>query len=473
MIIRISLFLRLALPLCLLITPAAATDVDFLKDVYPLFEKHCNSCHGPKKQKGNLRFDRYEGWFEGEEDFIPVVPGKPELSTVIEFITLDEDDPDLMPKKAAKLSDEDIHTIRTWIEEGAKWEQPPEPEVAPDPLQLPALTPEQLESRARALVALERAGLKASVIAEGRDALEVNLSLMRKEGGDEHVAVLSGLEPVLIWANLSGTSLTDSGLAQLGSFNRLRRLNLSGTAITDAGLRHLAGLGELRSLNLYNTAVTDAGLVHLRGLANLERLYLWGTEVSEAGAQAFRAQRDTIRVNIGTDLVVHEIKAEPPINELCPVKGKPVNPACMSLLDGKKVGLCCGDCKAVFEADPEAYRAKLPGFEKGPINDLCPVSGKQIAEGCTSEYEGKLVGFCCGKCKAEFEKDPNPLLEKLGLVPAPVPQVLNTVCPVGDKPAKPEVTTTYKGRKVAFCCSKCKGAFEADPEMFIGKLDKE
>jgi YHS domain-containing protein len=45
-----------------------------------------------------------------------------------------------------------------------------------------------------------------------------------------------------------------------------------------------------------------------------------------------------------------------------------------------------------------------------------------------------------------------------------------TLCPVtGDKIDK-NVFVEYKGKKVYFCCTMCKGPFEKDPEKYIGKL---
>src|SRR5262245_44984992 len=32
--------------------PAATRDVDFAKDIQPLFQKNCYSCHGPEHQEG-------------------------------------------------------------------------------------------------------------------------------------------------------------------------------------------------------------------------------------------------------------------------------------------------------------------------------------------------------------------------------------------------------------------------------------
>ena len=372
----------------------AAPDVDFLKDVYPIFEAHCIECHGPKKQKGGIRFDRRETLFEGDEDFIPIVPGKPDQSTVIEMITLDEDDPDRMPKKADKLSDEDIATLRTWIEEGAAWEQPPVPEVKADPLALPGLSEEQIVARDGAIAALNGAGMRVHLIAQNRAALEVNLSLLRGAGTDAQVTLLAGLEPVLVWANFAGTRLTDAGLAKLAGFGALRRLNLSGTAITDAGLASLAKMGELRSLNLYGTGVTDAGLKHLAALPSLERLYLWGTAVTPEAAKALQADHPDWLVNSGADLVVTEIATGDTINTECPLTDKPVSAAFVVLVNDQRVGFCCGKCKATFDADPKPYLAKLGLKQAGPVNELCPVSGHAIPACFTSHVGAALAGLC-------------------------------------------------------------------------------
>src|ERR1043165_3022504 len=37
--------------------PAAKVEVDFAKDVKPLFAKYCFKCHGPEKQQSGLRLD--------------------------------------------------------------------------------------------------------------------------------------------------------------------------------------------------------------------------------------------------------------------------------------------------------------------------------------------------------------------------------------------------------------------------------
>jgi YHS domain-containing protein len=50
-------------------------------------------------------------------------------------------------------------------------------------------------------------------------------------------------------------------------------------------------------------------------------------------------------------------------------------------------------------------------------------------------------------------------------------QGLNDMCPVKTgEAAKANITTTYNGKKVAFCCNNCKATFEADPSRFASKI---
>jgi YHS domain-containing protein len=45
-----------------------------------------------------------------------------------------------------------------------------------------------------------------------------------------------------------------------------------------------------------------------------------------------------------------------------------------------------------------------------------------------------------------------------------------TMCPVMEAPIDKSIFVEYKGKKVYFCCSKCKADFEKDPEKYIVKL---
>lgn len=50
-------------------------------------------------------------------------------------------------------------------------------------------------------------------------------------------------------------------------------------------------------------------------------------------------------------------------------------------------------------------------------------------------------------------------------------QAVNSTCPVKQGEAvKPNITSTYKGKTVAFCCNNCKGQFDANPEKFASRI---
>lgn len=55
--------------------------------------------------------------------------------------------------------------------------------------------------------------------------------------------------------------------------------------------------------------------------------------------------------------------------------------------------------------------------------------------------------------------------------PAADQAIVQTTCPVmaGNK-IDPNIYTEYEGKKVYFCCQKCKAAFEANPEKYLDRL---
>src|SRR5687768_1369366 len=64
--------------------PEASTQaVDFGRDIQPLFQKACYSCHGPEKQEGGLRLDLKERALQGGDTGKAVLPGKSHESKLI------------------------------------------------------------------------------------------------------------------------------------------------------------------------------------------------------------------------------------------------------------------------------------------------------------------------------------------------------------------------------------------------------
>jgi len=46
----------------------------------------------------------------------------------------------------------------------------------------------------------------------------------------------------------------------------------------------------------------------------------------------------------------------------------------------------------------------------------------------------------------------------------------NTTCPVGSRPIRTDITSTYQGKEIAFCCNKCKAKFDAEPAKYADKI---
>ena len=82
-----------------------APSVNYAREVRPILSDNCFACHGPddQKRKAGLRLDTKEGAFSKlKSDNVAIVPGKPDLSELIDRI--ENDDPDLLmpPKKSGK-----------------------------------------------------------------------------------------------------------------------------------------------------------------------------------------------------------------------------------------------------------------------------------------------------------------------------------------------------------------------------------
>lgn len=59
-----------------------------------------------------------------------------------------------------------------------------------------------------------------------------------------------------------------------------------------------------------------------------------------------------------------QVKTGNPVNKKCPVSGKPIDKAQVFVYKGQSVAFCCGNCKAKFEKEPQKFLAKVDGFKK-------------------------------------------------------------------------------------------------------------
>ncbi len=91
----------------------------FEKQVRPLLVDHCLKCHGPEKQKAELRLDSLPALLKGADTGPVVLAGHPEQSTLIKSIRHEIENK--MPEKAPKLADAQIAILTEWVKMGMPW----------------------------------------------------------------------------------------------------------------------------------------------------------------------------------------------------------------------------------------------------------------------------------------------------------------------------------------------------------------
>jgi len=102
---------------------AAAPQMSFSEDVFPIFRGRCVTCHQPGGkgyEKSGLDLTTYEGLMKGTKYGAVVVPGDPETSNLIWLLDWRAAPELRMPHGKKKLSTCDRDAIRTWIRQGAK-----------------------------------------------------------------------------------------------------------------------------------------------------------------------------------------------------------------------------------------------------------------------------------------------------------------------------------------------------------------
>lgn len=101
-------------------------EIDYQKDVQPIFAERCATCHGMDEatREAGLRLDvREDALSGGDSGEAAVVPGSPDASELMRRI-MSKDDSEVMPPPDAHppLSDSQIQTLRQWIEQGAEYQ---------------------------------------------------------------------------------------------------------------------------------------------------------------------------------------------------------------------------------------------------------------------------------------------------------------------------------------------------------------
>jgi mono/diheme cytochrome c family protein len=93
--------------------------VDFWKEVMPVFQASCITCHGPTRQTSGFRADQREDFFSSRNGAPLVVPGDSAGSRLLNILSGKQ--PAMKAAAAHRLPPDEILLLKTWIDSGADW----------------------------------------------------------------------------------------------------------------------------------------------------------------------------------------------------------------------------------------------------------------------------------------------------------------------------------------------------------------
>ena len=105
------------------LTLATQPRMQFVRDIQPILEQNCVSCHRPDKLKGDLDMTTLAATIKGGENGTSLVAFDPDASPLYTHTTLKEDDDELMPpvKSGGPLKAEQQEKLKRWVQQGAPW----------------------------------------------------------------------------------------------------------------------------------------------------------------------------------------------------------------------------------------------------------------------------------------------------------------------------------------------------------------
>ena len=385
----------------------------FTQLIKPVLDAKCVQCHGADKDKGKLRLHTKEDFLKGGREVGKdiVIKGNVEDSELIYRITLPKDEDEAMPPFKDKehynpVTLQELQVMKAWIKLGASFD-----------LLVSGLDEAGQKAASHVFKNMPKKVLPASAKLQPQlpavpPADPKALAALRKAGV---LAMPIAQNTNAIYANASyaGKAFDDKKLQLLNPLaKQLLWLNLARTGVTDKGIESLSKFTLLSRLHLENTSITDAAAPHLSKLKELKYLNLYGTTLSDASTSHLAKLSKLSKIFLWqtkfTDAGAETLKK--------------------SFVDlGKYNSLSAEQkkLKATLEQVTKSENAKLAKLEekknniakqtsdKKAINAKCPVSNKDLDETKVSTLEGRKVGFCCDKCKGKFDANPQSFKGKI------------------------------------------------------------
>ena len=105
-----------------------AADPSYYRDIQPVLQKNCISCHQPAMKSSGLDLTSFDGLKLGGKRGAAFSAGVPEQSLIVRYLTGENKPP--MPLGAPSLTKEEVALVRDWIKSGARDDSPVETALA-------------------------------------------------------------------------------------------------------------------------------------------------------------------------------------------------------------------------------------------------------------------------------------------------------------------------------------------------------
>src|SRR5579862_6357363 len=96
---------------------AWSADLDFARDVHPIFAERCFACHGGDKRSGGLSLQAYTDVLKGGRNGPAILPGHSADSLLIRRVTAASS---RMPPAGPPLTSQETAILKAWIDGGAR-----------------------------------------------------------------------------------------------------------------------------------------------------------------------------------------------------------------------------------------------------------------------------------------------------------------------------------------------------------------
>lgn len=373
--------------------------------IQPVFVAKCQECHGPNKSKGKLQLHTKEDFLRGGTGAGSeiIVKGSADESELIYRITLPADDDEAMPPMEDKehynpITAEELIVMKEWIKLGASFD-----------LLVSDLNDESVKSAIHVFKNMPKKIISKSIALQPKlpsvsKADPIALEKIRK-AGILAMPIAQNTNAIYVNASYAGKKFTDNNLKLLEPISdQLLWINLARTGVTDKGIASLANHKLLTRLHLENTSISDLSSIHISKLLNLEYLNLYGTNLTDDSLNNLKKLKKLKKIFLwGTKITDKGAQN---------LKRQYVNVDKFDTLITQKKSL-----QQSFNALVSSEQEKIKKLEniteklavetndKKNINELCPITQKQAVPNKFSVFEGRKIGFCCDKCKIKFDKD--------------------------------------------------------------------